>query len=62
MEKNKNTIAKLIHAFYQTLSGTAGQERDWEKLRTLCFTGTQLIRTSISSNNIPKINAMDIEI
>jgi hypothetical protein len=45
-EKEVETIDGIIAALYDTISGPAGQKRDWERMRTLFAPGARLIPTA----------------
>ena len=54
-------IDALIEALYETICGPAGQERQWERLRGLFFTGAHMVRTSVSEDGAPQAQVMDID-
>jgi hypothetical protein len=60
MDANKE-IDALISALYETICGPAGQERQWERMRGLFFSGAHMIRTSISADGIPQALVMGVE-
>jgi hypothetical protein len=37
----------ILAAAYEVISGPAGQERDWDRMRSLFYPGAQLIRTAV---------------
>src|ERR1700719_3953244 len=37
----------ILAAAYDVISGAAGQERDWDRMRSLFYPGAQLIRTAV---------------
>ena len=37
----------ILAAAYDVISGPAGQERDWDRMRSLFYPGAQLIRTAV---------------
>src|ERR1700686_1785088 len=37
----------ILAATYDVISGPAGQERDWDRFRSLFYPGAQLIRTAV---------------
>ena len=41
------SIDDIINASYKTISGPAGQKRDWDRQRTLFFPGARLIPTAL---------------
>jgi hypothetical protein len=53
-------IDAVVHSLYDTISGPAGEERDWDRFRTLFAPGARLIRTSIGSDGAPHALAMDV--
>jgi hypothetical protein len=38
----------ILAAAYDVISGPAGQERDWDRMRSLFYPGAQLIRTAVN--------------
>lgn len=51
----------LVTALYETICGPAGQERQWDRMRTLFFPGAHMIRTSIREGGTPQALVMDVE-
>lgn len=37
------TLDAILHAFYETVSGAAGQPRDWDRFRSLILPGGRLM-------------------
>jgi hypothetical protein len=37
----------ILAAVYEVISGAAGQERDWDRMRSFFYPGAQLIRTAV---------------
>jgi hypothetical protein len=37
------TLDAILHTFYETVSGAAGQQRDWDRFRTLFLPGGRLM-------------------
>ncbi len=60
MDTNQE-ISALIGVLYETICGPAGQERQWERLRSLFFPGAHMIRTSVDGNGTPQAIVMDVE-
>lgn len=61
MEENVLDIDSLIHALYQSISGSAGQERQWDQMRHLFFPGAHLVRTFVADDGAPQALMMDVE-
>lgn len=55
-----SSIDTIIKALYDTISGPAGQERDWARMRSLFLSGAHLIRTSIGPDGAPRAQVMDV--
>jgi hypothetical protein len=51
----------IIHALYETISGPAGQPRDWNRMRSLFFPGANMVRVSIQPDGAPQAAVMDVE-
>jgi len=56
-----SNLGDIVRALYETISGPAGQERDWDRMRSLYFPGARLIRTSMSLDGKPRAHVMDVE-
>lgn len=54
-------IDSLITALYETICGPAGQERQWERMRSLFFPRAHMIRTSIDPDGTPRAQVMNVE-
>ena len=55
------SIDAIIHALYDTISGPAGQERDWDRFASLFFPGARLVRTSVAPDGTSQASAMDVQ-
>lgn len=55
------TIPSLIEALYDSISGPAGQERKWDRMRSLFFSDARLIRTTVEESGTPQALVMDVE-
>jgi len=53
------SIENIIHALYETISGPAGMDRDWDRFRSLFFPGARLVRTFLEEDGTPRALAMD---
>jgi hypothetical protein len=60
--KDMTTIDALIAELYQSISGPASKQRDWDRLRSLFFPGARLLRT-VASSDVPmaQLSAMTVE-
>ena len=54
-----HSIDAIVHALYETISGPAGADRDWNRFRSLLFPGARLVRTFIAADGTPGALAMD---
>lgn len=50
----------IISALHETISGPAGEARDWDRFGSLFFPGARLIRTSIAPDRIPQASATNL--
>jgi hypothetical protein len=55
------SIDNILAALYETISGPAGVERDWDRFRDLFYPGTRLLRTMAEPNAEYKMAAMEVE-
>ncbi|MCX6636323.1 MAG: hypothetical protein NT090_14780 [Acidobacteria bacterium] len=55
-----HSIDAIIDALYKTISGPAGEVRDWDRFGSLLFPGARLMRTSIAPDGTPQASAMDL--
>ena len=60
------SVEAIITAAYDVISGPAGQERDWNRERSLFFPGARLIPTRTSTDDLQSASAlwpqtMDVE-
>lgn len=54
-------VHSIVTSLYESLSGPAGEERDWSRLASLLFPGARLIRTWISPDGTPEAKVMDLQ-
>ena len=54
------TIDAIIRALYETISGPAGEARDWDRFGSLFFPGARLIRRSVAPDGTPQASAMEL--
>lgn len=50
-DANPSAVASpeaILAAAYEVISGPAGQDRDWDRMRSLFYPGAQLIRTAVN--------------
>lgn len=47
--KDVGSIEAIVAALYDTISGPAGADRDWDRLRRLFYAGARLLRTEVSA-------------
>ncbi len=58
---DQKDIDSLIKAMYETICGPAGQDRQWNRLRSLYFPGAHMVRTVVSEQGIPQAVVMTVE-
>jgi hypothetical protein len=51
----------IIHALYDSISGPAGKEPDWERMRALFFPRALLVRTTVAGDGALLPTVMDVE-
>jgi len=51
----------ILAAVYDVISGPAGQERDWDRMRSLFVPGARLIPAVYRSDSVPSVRMMDVE-
>jgi hypothetical protein len=57
-----STLDGVLHAFYDVISGPAGQPRQWERDRTLYFPGAVLVPTGIQKEDSkPYAQVLDMD-
>ena len=54
------SVEAIIAALYDTISGPAGTERDWERLQNLFYPGGRLLRTVVTPDGGISLAAMDV--
>ena len=54
-----HSIDAVLHALYSSISGPAGEARDWDRFRSLLFPGARLVRTDLDENGTPRALAME---
>jgi len=54
-------IDNILHAIYEVISGPAGQERDWDRLRDLYLPEARMIRTVFAPDGSPEPKIMSME-
>jgi hypothetical protein len=59
--RDVETIESIIHASYETISGPAGQPRDWTRMRSLFLPEARSIRTSVIAPGKIAYNMMQSE-
>ena len=56
-----SSVQSIVTALYAAISGPAGAERDWDRLRNLFYPGARLLRTIISPEGVVSLSAMSVE-
>ncbi len=54
-------IDSIIKQMYTTISGPAGAERDWDRMRSFYYPGAHLVRTGTDDDGVPCALVMDVE-
>ena len=54
-----NTLDAILHASYAVISGPAGQQRDWDRFRTLFVPGARLM--PVISGTEPRVRVLTPE-
>lgn len=55
------SLDAIIRAFYESVSGPAGLERDTPAMRALFMPGAHLVRTTIAEDGTPRAKVMSVE-
>jgi len=58
--KDVASIDAILAALYEVISGPAGQERDWDRFRTLFLAGARLIPTARQADGATSAQVLDI--
>ena len=61
ISKDVGSVDAIVAALYETISGPAGAERDWDRLNNLFYPGARLLRTMVASDGSIGISAMDAQ-
>jgi hypothetical protein len=59
--KDVASVDAIIGALYDTISGPAGQQRDWNRLRSLFLPGARLIPTGARPSGETGARVLDVE-
>lgn len=59
--KDVESIETIMVAVYDVISGPAGEERDWSRLRSLFLPEARLIRTELNPQGETRYRAMTVE-
>jgi hypothetical protein len=59
--KDVASMDAIIKALYDTISGPAGQQRDWNRLRSLFISGARLIPTGTRPTGEAGVRVLDVE-
>ena len=55
-----SSIESVIHAFYEVISGLAGENRDWDRFRSLFSPGASLVPSSVvCSASLPSATSIE---
>ncbi len=61
ISKDVGSVEAIVVALYETISGPAGAERDWNRLQNLFYPGARLLRTVVAPDGSFSISAMDAQ-
>jgi hypothetical protein len=61
MSSDSSSIAAVVAALYDTISGPAGTPRDWDRLRSLFHPRARLFRARVASDGSTSMEDMDVE-
>jgi hypothetical protein len=60
-EQDWKSPESIINASYECISGRAGEERDWARLKTLYLPDARLIPIELATNGKPRPNVMNVD-
>jgi len=55
------SMDSILAALYDVISGPAGQQRDWDRMRALFAPGARLIPTVYRPDSVPALRVWDLE-
>lgn len=55
------SVDAILSAFYESISGYAGQERDWDRYRALFAPEARLLLSVVRDGEKPYLRAIDVE-
>jgi hypothetical protein len=58
---DSDSVDSIIRALYDSISGPAGKEPDWERMQSLFFPGALLFRTSVAADGALPATVMNVE-
>ena len=61
LESDVSTLDAIIHTSYGVLSGPKGQQRDWERYRTLFVEGARLMPVVAVAGEKPRVRQLTVE-
>lgn len=61
LESDVSSLDGIIYALYEVLSGPAGQQRDWERYRTLFAEGARLMPVVAAAGRKPHARQLTLE-
>jgi len=61
MMNETESLDAIIRAFYESVSGPAGLERDTPQMRSLFLPGAHLVRTTIAEDGTAQAKVMDVD-
>lgn len=56
-----SSMDAILAALYDVISGPAGQERDWDRMRSLFIPGARLVPTGIDSAGVTRWRTMSVD-
>ena len=55
------SVDSIVAALYETISGPAGADRDWDRLRNLFHSSGRLLRTVVAPDGAISVTVMDAQ-
>jgi hypothetical protein len=55
------SLDAILAALYEVISGPAGQQRDWDRMRNLFAPGARLIPTVYRPDSVPRLRELSVE-
>ena len=59
-ESDVQSMDAILAALYDVISGPAGQQRDWDRMRNLFVAGARLIPTMYYPDSVPRLQQLSV--